>query len=60
MRELSFNIEAARRFGVDGAIMLQGMAAWISKNRANELCHCSMRLEFSRMMRVLHFSPAIR
>lgn len=36
MRELSFNIEAARRFGVDGAIMLQGMAAWISKNRANE------------------------
>ena len=36
MRELSFNIEAARRFGVDGAILLQGMAAWISKNRANE------------------------
>ena len=36
MRELSFNIEAARRFGVDGAVMLQGMAAWISKNRANE------------------------
>ena len=36
MRELSFNIEAARRFGVDGAIMLQGMAAWLSKNRANE------------------------
>ena len=36
MRELSFNIEAARRYGVDGAIMLQGMAAWISKNRANE------------------------
>ena len=36
MRELSFNIEAARRFGVDGAVLLQGMAAWISKNRANE------------------------
>ncbi|MBQ6359224.1 MAG: hypothetical protein IJI97_09805 [Clostridia bacterium] len=36
MRELSFNIEAARRYGVDGAILLQGMAAWISKNRANE------------------------
>lgn len=36
MRELSFHIEAARRFGVDGAILLQGMAAWISKNRANE------------------------
>lgn len=36
MRELSFNIEAARRFGVDGAVLLQGMATWISKNRANE------------------------
>lgn len=36
MRELSFNIEAARRYGVDGAVLLQGMAAWISKNRANE------------------------
>ena len=36
MRELSFNIEAARRFGVDGAVLLQGMAVWISKNRANE------------------------
>lgn len=36
MRELSFNVEAARRFGVDGAVMLQGMAVWISKNRANE------------------------
>jgi len=36
VRELSFNIEAARRYGVDGAILLQGMAAWISKNRANE------------------------
>ena len=36
MRELSFHIEAARRFGVDGAVLLQGMAAWISKNRANE------------------------
>lgn len=36
MRELSFNIEAARRYGVDGAILLHGMAAWIAKNRANE------------------------
>lgn len=36
MRELSFSIEAARRYGVDGAILLHGMAAWISKNRANE------------------------
>ena len=36
MRELSFNVEAARRYGVDGATLLQGMAAWISKNRANE------------------------
>lgn len=36
MREMSFNVEAARRFGVDGAVMLQGMAVWISKNRANE------------------------
>lgn len=36
MREYSFNLEAARRFGVDGAVLLQGMAVWISKNRANE------------------------
>lgn len=36
MRELSFNVEAARIYGVDGAVLLQGMAAWISKNRANE------------------------
>lgn len=36
MRELSFSIEAARRYGVDGAILLHGMAAWISKNRANQ------------------------
>ena len=36
MREYSFNLEAARRYGVDGAILLQGLAVWISKNRANE------------------------
>lgn len=36
MREYSFNLEAARRYGVDGAVVLQGMAVWISKNRANE------------------------
>lgn len=36
MREYSFNLEAARRYGVDGAVLLQGMAAWITKNRANE------------------------
>lgn len=36
MRELSFSINAAVRYGVDGAILLQGMAVWISKNRANQ------------------------
>ena len=36
MREYSFNLEAARRYGVDGAVLLQGLAVWISKNRANE------------------------
>ena len=36
MREYSFNLEAARRYGVDGAVLLQGLAVWISKNRAND------------------------
>lgn len=36
MREYSFNLEAARRYGVDGATLLQGMAMWITKNRAND------------------------
>ncbi len=35
MREYSFNLEAARKYGVDGAILLQGLAFWITKNRAN-------------------------
>lgn len=35
MREYLFNVEAARRYGVDAAIFLHSLAFWVEKNRAN-------------------------
>lgn len=35
MKTYSFSAEAAKQYGIDGAVLLQGMAYWIEKNAAN-------------------------
>ena len=35
MTTYSFSAEAAKQYGIDGAVLLQGMAYWIEKNAAN-------------------------
>lgn len=39
MREYSFNLEVAKKYGVDEAILIHSLAFWVKKNRANNKNH---------------------